>query len=125
MKAINTTAINAVFEAVDNSSTSFTEKLLLLGVCTRAIAYPLAMQWAAKKYGDKIVAGQRGDRLTRDGAADKAMRRVLDVCFPSAERPQSTGKKSANKTDAVTSLLKKYAALTGAEKRRFMLSLGK
>jgi hypothetical protein len=83
------------------------------------------MQWAAKKYGDKIVAGQRGDRLTRDSAADKAMRRVLDVCFPPAERPQSTAKKSANKTDAVTSLLKKYAALTGAEKRRFMASLGK
>lgn len=124
MKAINTIAINAVFEAVDNSSTSFTERLLLLGVCTRAIAYPLAMQWAATKYGDKIVSGQRGDRLTRDSAADKAMRRVLDVCFPSAERPQSTSK-SASKADVVTSLLKRYAALTGAEKRRFMMSLGK
>ena len=123
MKAINTIAINAVFEAVDKSSTSFTERLLALGVGTRAIAYPLAMQWASKKYGDKIVSGQRGDKLTRDSAADKAMRRVLDVCFPPAERPQST--KSANKTDPVTSLLKKYAALTGAEKRRFMMSLGK
>lgn len=123
MKAINTIAINAVFEAVDKSSTSFTERLLALGVGTRAIAYPLAMQWASKRYNDKIVSGQRGDRLTRDSAADKAMRRVLDVCFPSAERPQST--KSANKVDVVTSLLKKYAALTGAEKRRFMMSLGK
>ena len=124
MKAINTTAINAVFTAVDKSSTSFTEDLFLLGVCTRAIAYPLAMQWAATKYGDKIVSGQRGDRLTRDSAADKAMRRVLDVCFPPAERPQSTSK-SASKADVVTSLLKRYAALTGAEKRRFMMSLGK
>ena len=125
MKAINTIAINAVFEAVDNSSTSFTEKLFVLGVCTRAIAYPLAMQWAEKKYGVKAVKGQRGMTLPRGSAADKAMRRVLDVCFPSAERPQSTAKQSANKTDAVTSLLKKYAALTGAEKRRFMMSLGK
>lgn len=124
MKAINTNAINAVFELADNSSTSFTEKLFVLGVCTRAIAYPLAMQWASTKYGDKIVEGQRGNKLTRNSAADKAMRRVLDVCFPPAERPQSTSK-SANKTDAVTSLLKKYAALTGAEKRRFMMSLGK
>ena len=124
MKAINTIAINAVFEAVDKSSTSFTERLLALGVGTRAIAYPLAMQWASKRYNDKIVSGQRGDRLTRDSAADKAMRRVLDVCFPPAERPQSTSK-SASKADPVTSLLKRYAALTGAEKRRFMMSLGK
>jgi hypothetical protein len=123
MKAINTIAINAVFEAVDKSSTSFTERLLALGVGTRAIAYPLAMQWASKRYNDKIVSGQRGDRLTRDSAADKAMRRVLDVCFPSAERPSTS--KSASKADPVTSLLKKYAALTGAEKRRFMMSLGK
>ena len=124
MKAINTTAINAVFTAVDKSSTSFTEDLFLLGVCTRAIAYPLAMAWAAKKYGVQVAKGQRGDTLPRYSAADKAMRRVLDVCFPPAERPQSTSK-SVSKTDAVTSLLKLYAALTGAEKRRFMMSLGK
>ena len=124
MKAINTTAVNAVFEAVDKSSTSFTERLLVLGVCTRAIAYPLAMQWAAKKYGVEAKPGQRGMTLPRYSAADKAMRRVLDVCFPPAERPQSTSN-SASKADPVTSLLKKYAALTGAEKRRFMMSLGK
>ena len=124
MKAINTIAINAVFEAVDKSSTSFTERLLALGVGTRAIAYPLAMQWAVTKYkGVKARPGQRGMTLPRGSAADKAMRRVLDVCFPPAERPQST--KPANKADPVTSLLKKYAALTGAEKRRFMMSLGK
>ena len=57
MKAINTIAINAVFEAVDNSSTSFTERLLVLGVCTRAIARPFAMQWAAKKYNVQVVKG--------------------------------------------------------------------
>ena len=124
MKAINTIAINAVFELVDNQSTSFTEKLFALGVCTRAIARPLAVQWAATKYGVKVIKGQRGDTLPRFSAAEQAVKRVLDVCFPSAERPQSTSK-SANKTDAVTSLLKKYAALTGAEKRRFMMSLGK
>ena len=120
MKAINTTAINAVFELVDNQSTSFTEKLFALGVCTRAIARPLAVQWAATKYGVKVIKGQRGDTLPRFSAAEQAVKRVLDVCFPSAERPQS-----ANKADVVTSLLKKYAALTGAEKRRFRMSLGK
>lgn len=123
MKAINTTAINAVFELVDNQSTSFTEKLILLGVCTRAIARPLAVQWAAKKYNVRVVKGQRGDTLPRFSAAEQAVKRVLDTCFPNAEAP--TASKSANKTDAVTSLLKKYAGLTGAEKRRFMASLGK
>ncbi len=123
MKAINTTAINAVFELVDNQSTSFTEKLILLGVCSRAIARPLAVQWAATKYGVKVIKGQRGDTLPRFSAAEQAVKRVLDTCFPNAEAP--TAKKSANKTDAVTSLLKKYAGLTGAEKRRFMASLGK
>jgi hypothetical protein len=124
MKAINTNAINAVFELVDNSSTSFTEKLFVLGVCTRAIARPLAVQWAATKYGEKVIKGQRGDTLPRFSAAEQAVKRVLDTCFPQAE--QVSGKPaSANKADAVTSLLKKYAALTGAEKRRFMMSLGK
>ena len=123
MKAINTAAINAVFELVDNQSTSFTEKLLLLGVCSRAIARPLAVQWAATKYGVKVIKGQRGDTLPRFSAAEQAVKRVLDTCFPNAEAP--TANKSANKTDAVTSLLKKYAGLTGAEKRRFMASLGK
>jgi hypothetical protein len=124
LKAINTTAINAVFEAVDNTSTSFTERLFVLGVCTRAIARPLAMQWAAKKYNVRVVAGQRGDTLPRDSAADKAMRRVLDVCFPNADAPRSQVT-SAKKVDPVVTLVKKYAALTGAEKRRFMMSLGK
>ena len=108
---------------MDNQSTSFTEKLLLLGVCTRAIARPLAVQWAATKYGVKVIKGQRGDTLPRFSAAEQAVKRVLDTCFPNAEAP--TTNKSANKTDAVTSLLKKYAGLTGAEKRRFMASLGK
>ena len=124
MKAINTTAINAVFELVDNQSTSFTEKLFVLGVCTRAIARPLAVQWAAKKYGVQVLKGQRGDTLPRFSAAEQAVKRVLDTCFPQAELPKSTSK-SASKADVVTSLLKKYAALTGAEKRRFMMSLGK
>ena len=125
MKAINTTAIHAVCELVDNQSTSFTEKLFALGVCTRAIARPLAVQWAATKYGEKVIKGQRGDTLKRGSAAEQAVKRILNVCFPEAEMPKATPKQSANKTDPVTSLLKKYAALTGAEKRRFMMSLGK
>lgn len=124
MKAINTTAINAVFELVDNQSTSFTEKLFALGVCTRAIARPLVVQWAATKYGEKVIKGQRGDTLKRGSAAEQAVKRVLNVCFPQDEQV-SAKPASANKTDIVTSLLKKYAALTVAEKRRFMMSLGK
>jgi hypothetical protein len=127
MKAINTTAINAVFELVDNQSTSFTEKLFALGVCTRAIARPLAVQWAATKYTVKARPGQRGMTLPRGSAAEQAVKRVLDTCFPQAEQVSAKPAKpaKASKADPVTSLLQKYAALTGAEKRRFMMSLGK
>ena len=126
LKAINVIAINAVFEAVDTSSTSFTARLFVLGVCTRAIAKPLAMQWAAKKYGVRVVSGQRGDTLPRGSAAEQAVKRVLGVCFPAAEqvgiKPKAA---SAKKVDPVVTLLKKYAALSGVEKRRFMATLGK
>tara|TARA_R110000868_G_scaffold267519_1_gene526824 strand:+ start:1538 stop:1915 length:378 start_codon:yes stop_codon:yes gene_type:complete len=124
LKAINVIAINAVFEAVDTSSTSFTARLFVLGVCTRAIAKPLAMQWAAKKYGVKIVAGQRGDTLPRGSAAEQAVKRVIETCFPAAEQVSSKAT-SAKKVDPVVTLLKKYAALSGVEKRRFMATLGK
>ena len=118
---VNKQAIFAVFNDADKSSASFAERLIALGVADRATAKPLAMEWAAKKYNARIEQGQRGDKLPRDSAAERAMNRVLQVCFPSADLPQRAGK--AHKTDAVAKLLKQYEALTGAQKRRFLASL--
>ncbi|NBS71828.1 hypothetical protein EBT31_23365 [bacterium] len=117
---LNRKAVFAVFDFADNSSASCAERLLALGIASRAEAKPLAMEWASKheKYKAKITKGQRGLMLPRNSAAERAMYRVLDVCFPAADKPK-TKKASANKQDAVEKLFKAWSALSGAEKRRF------
>jgi hypothetical protein len=84
-----TTAMAAVFEDVDNSSTSFCERLLALGIGDRATARPFVMLWAAKKYNARIVMGQRGETwAVRDCDASRATSRVLAACFPSVDLPK-------------------------------------
>lgn len=122
MTAINKTAIFAVFTDADKSSASFAERLFALGVADRATAKPLAMEWAAKKYGVTIEQGQRGAKLPRDSAAEKAMNRVLGLCFPATDLPKATPAAS-NQQDVVAKLLKAYAKLTPAEKRKFKAAI--
>jgi hypothetical protein len=122
-KSFNRSAVFAVFNDADKSSASFTERLLELGIASRTDAKPLAMEWASKKYDAQIKEGQRGMTFVkRDTAAERAMNRVLGVCFPSADMPKS-GKAVANKVDDVAKLLKKFNELTGAQKRRFLASI--
>ena len=118
---INTKAINAVFNDADNKSASFTERLLKLGIGTRADAKPFAMKWAAEKYGVTIEQGLRGDKLPRDSAAEKAMNRVLGICFPSVDTAKPSG--TSNKVDPVKSLVTRFGKLTPAEKRRFLAAI--
>lgn len=118
---INTKAINAVFTDADNKSASFTERLLALGIASRADAKPFAMKWAAEKYNVAIEQGARGEKLPRDSAAEKAMNRVLGICFPSVDTAKPSG--AANKVDAVAALVKKFATLSKAEQRRFLASI--
>lgn len=115
---INRTAIYAVFNDADTTSASFTERLLALGVGNRAMAKPFAMEWAAKKYRVAIVQGQRGAMLPRNSAAEKAMNRVLSLCFPPADAPKAKRAKAAH-TDPVAKLYEAWAKLSAAEKRRF------
>ena len=119
---MNVNAIYSVFNDADKSSASFTERLLALGIASRADAKPHAMRWAAAKYHAKIEQGQRGEKLPRDSAAERAMNRVLEVCFPSADKPKAKPGK-ANKVDVVEKLLAAYAKLSAAEKRRFKAGL--
>jgi hypothetical protein len=122
-KSFNRSAVFAVFNLADKESASFTEQLLELGIGSRADARPLAMEWASKKYGVAIKDGQRGlTFVKRDTDAERAMNRVLQVCFPSADKPKS-GKAIANKSDPVELALKKYNALSASEKRRFLKSI--
>ena len=122
-KSFNRTAVYAVFNQADKSSVSFAEQLLALGIGSRTDARPLAMDWASKKYNVALKEGQRGTTFVKvDTDAERAMNRVLQVCFPSADLKKS-GKATANKTDAVAKLLKAYTALTAVEKRRFLKSI--
>jgi hypothetical protein len=118
--SINRKAIYAVFTAADNSSASFTEDLLALGIASRTDATPLAMEWASAKYKVALKQGQRGTTFVRRNTdAERAMYRVLGVCFPAADKPKAK-KASANKQDAVQSLLDKFHKLSKAEQRRFL-----
>lgn len=124
-KSFNRDAVYAVFNLADKSSASFAEKLLALGIGSRTDARPLAMEWASEKYDAKLKNGQRGVTFVkRDTDAERAMNRVLQVCFPSADiaKPVS-GKPTVNKVDEVAKLLKKYQALSAVEKRRFLKSI--
>lgn len=88
-----TAAMAAVFEDVDNSSTSFCERLLALGIGDRATARPFVMLWAAAKYNARIVMGQRGETwAVRDCDASRATSRVLAACFPSVDLPKRKSK---------------------------------
>ena len=122
-KSFNRVAVFAVFDLADKSSASFAERLLAEGIGSRADAKPLAIEWASEKYEAKLKDGQRGVTFVkRNTDAERAMNRVLQVCFPSADLKKS-GKPSANKVDEVAKLLKKYQALTAVEKRRFLKSI--
>ena len=120
---MNRNAIFRIFDLADSSSASFAEQLLALGIASRSDARPLAMEWASKKYNEPTKDGLRGLTFKRRGtAAEQTVTRVLQVCFPSADKPKSKAK-TVNKTDAVAKLLKAYEALSGAEKRRFKAAL--
>ena len=124
-KSFNRPAVFAVFNDADKSSASFAVRLMELGIASRAEAKPFAMEWAAKKHNETIKMGQRGMTFVkRDTNAERAMNRVLEVCYPKADAPKpKTPKATANKVDEVAKLLKKYQALTAVEKRRFLKSI--
>ena len=125
-KSFNRVAVYAVFDLADKSSASFAERLMSLGIASRAEARPHAVEWASKKYSNEpIKQGQRGlTFVKRDTNAERACDRVLEVCYPKADAPKpKTAKATANKVDAVAKLLKAYTALTAVEKRRFLKSI--
>lgn len=121
-------AVFAVFDDADNSSASFAERLIALGVADRATARPLAMEWASKRYGVALKESQKGGMTfaTRGSDAERAMYRVLAVCFPAADVPAAAGGRGRGETkSAVDKLLAAYAKLTAGEKRSFKAALAK
>jgi hypothetical protein len=125
MAKFNFTPVQQVFADADDSSVSFAERLLTLGIATKSEAKPHAMSYASIRYTAKITKGRQGNVLPRNSDAERAMYRVLALCFPSADKPVSSGKQKrvVKKTDVVAQLVTKYGKLTKAEQRRFLSSI--
>ena len=119
---MNRKKLFAIFDDADNSSASFAEQLMALGIASRAEARPFAVEWASKKHkNEPLKKSQRGGMTfkRRGTAAEQAVTRVLDICYPRGTKPVKPKAKKNHKQDAVASLFKKWEALSGAEKRRF------
>jgi hypothetical protein len=120
----NKVAVFKVFSDADSSSANFTERLLELGIASRKEAKPLCMEWASGKYKEPTRMGNQGLTFKRRStAAERAMNRVLDVCYPAVDAPKPTKPKTSKKTDPVTKLVNSYQKLTAAQKRRFLASV--
>ena len=82
------------------------------------------MEWASKKYGVALKESTKGGMTfaTRNSDAERAMYRVLAVCFPSVDLVKAKGGRAHTKS-AVEKLLDAYAKLSPAEKRSFKAAL--
>ena len=119
----NKVAVFKVFSDADNSSANFTERLLELGIASRSEAKPLCIEWASTKHKEPTRMGNQGLTFKRrNSAAERAVSRVLGVCYPKADAPKPKPKTS-KKTDPVAKLVKSYQGLTAAQKRRFLASV--
>ena len=116
--------VHKVFTDADNASLNFADRLFALGIGDKKTAKPFAMHWAAKKYSTaenpvKIENGQRGQKLPRDSAAEKAFYRVLKLCFPDVDvKAEKSVTIKATKT-ALEKALAAFAKLSENEKDEF------
>ena len=124
MNASIKSAAFAVFNDADNTSAKLAERLFALGIADKATARPLAMEWASKKYGAALKESNKGGMtfVERNTDAERAMYRVLAVCFPSVDL-KAAKPAGRNQADPVAKLLKAYAALTAGQKRSFKAQL--
>lgn len=117
-------AVAAVFNDALDADVSFASRLLAQGIGDRETARPFALVWAADKYRVKVKEGQRGLTLDCDKthAAQRAVYRVLDVCFPKQPKPAA---KSNSQKDVVEKLMTQINKLSAAERRRLIAALTK
>ena len=116
----NDKAVHLVFTDADNMSLNFAERLFALGIADKKTAKPFAMAWAAKKYNVAIENGQRGQKLPRDSAAEKAMQRVLKLCFPDVDTKEPKAVTIKATKTALEKALAAFAKLSDDEKTVFL-----
>ena len=116
--------VHLVFTDADNMSLNFAERLFALGIADKKTAKPYAMRWAAKKYSTvdnpvKLEIGQRGEKLPRDSAAEKAFYRVLKLCFPDVDTKAEKSVTIKATKSALEKALAAFAKLSENEKDEF------
>jgi hypothetical protein len=119
----NNKEVHKVFTDADNASLNFADRLFALGIADKKTAKPFAMHWAAKKYDAKIELGQRGEKLPRDSAAEKAFYRVLKLCFPDVDTKETKAVTIKPTKTALEKALAAFAKLSDDEKDEFYATL--
>ena len=122
---INATTYEAVkpsIQLADGLSATILETLLKLGIASRADARPFVVFYIAEARNAPTYKGQRGVTFGRGSNYARQVDRILAKMFNDIEAKPAKPKTS-NKSDPVKRLLKAYADLTGAEKRRFKSAL--
>ena len=126
-------AFNVYAKGLDNARITLVTDLKAAGVTTLEEARPWAIKWACAKTGAKFNLSARGKVMLdsqhpKYEGAKTTLRDVL-LAFEGKKRggKKREGKKreggSSGAADPVALLLKKYAALTAAQKRAFKAAI--
>ena len=115
-------AVKPSIKLADNLSANIMESVLKKGIASRADARPFVVFYIAEARKAPTYKGQRGVTFGHSTNYARQVDRILAKMFNDIEAKPAKPKTS-NKTDPVKRLLKAYAELTGAEKRRFKSAL--
>lgn len=118
--ALNTVAFNAaakVFTQIENQSDVWAESLARAGIMGPDIRV-YAIMWVAEQSGIAPKDGLRGLTFDKGSEPYNRVEYLVNVATGKAAA-KAAKRKSGNATDPVADLLKKYAALTAAQKRSF------
>jgi len=117
--ALNTVAFTAaakVFTAIETQSDVWAESLAKAGIIGADIKV-YAVIWVAEQSGVAPKDGQRG--LTFDKGSEPYNRVEYLVNVATGKAAAKAAKRKSDATDPVAELLKKYEALSAAQKRSF------
>ena len=128
---MNKTIIFKLFEAyaksLQKARVDLVKGLRANGITTVEQARPLVLEWASIKTGCPLVEGRgkAAGRMVLDStheAYDNAKQTVYRTC--EAFKPKNKAEPSERKeVDAVAALIKKFEALTPAQKRAFKAAI--
>lgn len=114
------TAAAKVFTQIESQSDVWAEALAKAGIMGPDIRV-YAIMWVSEQSGVAPKDGQRGLCFTKDSTEDSRVKYLVAVATGKAA--VKAAKRKSDAADPVEALLKKYAALTPAQKRSFKAKL--